>query len=139
MRIYITSIFVDDQAKAFDFYNKKLVLGVQVAVPVGEHRWLTVVSREQPDGTGLCLVPSGDVASEAKCALRLAPNREGAFERAERSFAVARPGSFAAREIFLHACRVIRLELGRDLRGLDVRRDEPIGRAGTGDGSDDRL
>jgi catechol 2,3-dioxygenase-like lactoylglutathione lyase family enzyme len=58
MRIYITSIFVDDQAKALDFYTKKLGFDVKNDVPVGEHRWLTVVSKEQPDGTELLLEPS---------------------------------------------------------------------------------
>ena len=58
MRIYITSIFVDDQAKALDFYTKKLGFEVKNDDPVGEHRWLTVVSKEQPDGTELLLEPS---------------------------------------------------------------------------------
>lgn len=58
MRIYITSIFVDDQAKALDFYTEKLGFDVKNDVPMGEHRWLTVVSKEQPDGTELLLEPS---------------------------------------------------------------------------------
>ena len=58
MRIYITSIFVDDQAKALDFYIKKLGFEMKNDVPMGEHRWLTVVSKEQPDGTELLLEPS---------------------------------------------------------------------------------
>ena len=58
MRIYITSIFVDDQARALDFYTKKLGFEVKNDVPMGEHRWLTVVSKEQPDGTELLLEPS---------------------------------------------------------------------------------
>jgi catechol 2,3-dioxygenase-like lactoylglutathione lyase family enzyme len=58
MRIYITSIFVDDQAKALDFYTNKLGFEVRNDVPVGEHRWLTVVSKEQPDGTELLFEPS---------------------------------------------------------------------------------
>jgi catechol 2,3-dioxygenase-like lactoylglutathione lyase family enzyme len=58
MRIYITSIFVDDQAKALDFYTKQLGFEVKHDIPMGEHRWLTVVSKEQPDGTELLLEPS---------------------------------------------------------------------------------
>lgn len=58
MRIYVTSIFVDDQAKALDFYTHTLGFKVKNDVPVGEHRWLTVVSKEQPDGTELLLEPS---------------------------------------------------------------------------------
>ena len=63
MRIYITSIFVDDQAKALDFYTNKLGFAVKNDVPVGEHRWLTVVSKEQPDGTELLLEPSDHPAA----------------------------------------------------------------------------
>jgi len=58
MRIYVTSIFVDDQAKALDFYTDTLGFKVKNDVPVGEHRWLTVISKEQPDGTELLLEPS---------------------------------------------------------------------------------
>jgi catechol 2,3-dioxygenase-like lactoylglutathione lyase family enzyme len=58
MRIYITSVFVDDQAKALEFYANKLGFEVKNDVPLGKNRWLTVVSREQPDGTELLLEPS---------------------------------------------------------------------------------
>jgi catechol 2,3-dioxygenase-like lactoylglutathione lyase family enzyme len=58
VRIYITSVFVDDQARALDFYTKKLGFQVKNDIPMGEHRWLTVVSKEQPDGTELLLEPS---------------------------------------------------------------------------------
>ena len=58
MRIYVTSLFVDDQSKALDFYTNKLGFEVKNDVPVGEHRWLTVVPKEQPDGTELLLEPS---------------------------------------------------------------------------------
>jgi catechol 2,3-dioxygenase-like lactoylglutathione lyase family enzyme len=62
MRIYVTSIFVDDQAKALDFYTNKLGFEVKHDVPLGEYRWLTVVSKEQPDGTELLLEPSAHPA-----------------------------------------------------------------------------
>ncbi|MCR4265909.1 VOC family protein [Nitratireductor sp. ZSWI3] len=58
MRIYITSVFVDDQTKALDFYTNKLGFEVKHDIPMGEHRWLTVVSEEQPGGTELLLEPS---------------------------------------------------------------------------------
>jgi catechol 2,3-dioxygenase-like lactoylglutathione lyase family enzyme len=58
MRIYVTSVLVDDQAKALDFYTRKLGFKLKHDVPVGEHRWLTVVSPEDPDGTELLLEPS---------------------------------------------------------------------------------
>ena len=46
MRIYVTSVFVDDQARALDFYTSKLGFDVKTDVPAGDHRWLTVVSKE---------------------------------------------------------------------------------------------
>ena len=58
MRIYVTSVFVDDQSKALDFYTRTLGFTVKNDVPVGEHRWLTVVSPENPEGTELLLEPS---------------------------------------------------------------------------------
>jgi catechol 2,3-dioxygenase-like lactoylglutathione lyase family enzyme len=58
MRIYVTSVFVDDQAKAADFYTGILGFKVKNDVPLGAHRWLTVVSPEHPDGTELLLEPS---------------------------------------------------------------------------------
>jgi len=58
MRIYITSVLVDDQAKALDFYTEKLGFIVKHDIPMGDHRWLTVVSKEAPEGTELLLEPS---------------------------------------------------------------------------------
>ena len=58
MRIYVMSVLVDDQAKALDFYTEKLGFIVKHDIPMGEHRWLTVVSSEAPDGTELLLEPS---------------------------------------------------------------------------------
>lgn len=58
MRIYVTSVFVDDQAKALDFYTDKLGFEVKNDIPLGDNRWLTVVSKEQPDGIELLLEPS---------------------------------------------------------------------------------
>ena len=58
MKIYITSIFVDDQNKAEKFYTEVLGFKVKNNVPVGEHRWLTVVSSESLDGPELLLEPS---------------------------------------------------------------------------------
>ena len=58
MRIYVTSVFVDDQAKALDFYTEKLGFIVKHDIQLGDHRWLTVVSKEAPEGTELLLEPS---------------------------------------------------------------------------------
>lgn len=62
MRIYVTSVFVDDQAKAEDFYTNVLGFTVKNNVPLGEDRWLTVVAGEEPDGVELLLEPSGHPA-----------------------------------------------------------------------------
>ena len=58
MKIYVTSVFVDDQDKAEKFYTQVLGFKVKNNVPLGENRWLTVVSSEDPDGTELLLEPS---------------------------------------------------------------------------------
>src|SRR5918911_616766 len=58
MRIHLTSVLVDDQAKALNFYTDVLGFTKKNDVPLGEHRWLTVVSPEDPDGPELVLEPS---------------------------------------------------------------------------------
>jgi catechol 2,3-dioxygenase-like lactoylglutathione lyase family enzyme len=62
MRIVVTSVFVDDQSKALAFYTDVLGFTKKQDVPMGEHRWLTVVSPEDPDGTELLLEPAGHPA-----------------------------------------------------------------------------
>ena len=58
MRIHLTSILVDDQAKALRFYADVLGFVKKTEIPMGEHVWLTVVSPDDPDGTELVLEPS---------------------------------------------------------------------------------
>ncbi|WP_371156451.1 VOC family protein [Jannaschia sp. 2305UL9-9] len=58
MNIYIMNVFVDDQAKALDFYTRVLGFEVKADAPLGEHRWLTVVSPDEPGGTELLLEPN---------------------------------------------------------------------------------
>lgn len=59
MKIHLTSVFVDDQAKALRFYTDVLGFVKKHDVPLGEtDRWLTVVPPEEPDGTELLLEPS---------------------------------------------------------------------------------
>ncbi|TQM25516.1 VOC family protein [Nocardia bhagyanarayanae] len=62
MRIYITSVFVDDQQKALDFYTEVLGFTKKNDVPLGAARWLTVVSPEDPEGAELLLEPDGHPA-----------------------------------------------------------------------------
>ncbi|MFD5514593.1 VOC family protein [Streptomyces sp. NPDC127066] len=63
MKIHLTSVFVDDQAKAEHFYTEVLGFVKKHDVPLGEqHRWLTVVSPDEPGGTELLLEPAGHPA-----------------------------------------------------------------------------
>jgi catechol 2,3-dioxygenase-like lactoylglutathione lyase family enzyme len=63
MKIYVTSVFVDDQAKALEFYRDRLGFEVKHDIDLGGgNRWLTVVSPEAPEGTELLLEPSGHPA-----------------------------------------------------------------------------
>jgi catechol 2,3-dioxygenase-like lactoylglutathione lyase family enzyme len=57
MRIMYVSVLVDDQAKALAFYTDVLGFRPKSDVPLGEHRWLTVVSPDAPDGVELVLEP----------------------------------------------------------------------------------
>lgn len=58
MKINITSVFVDDQRKALQFYTGVLGFEKRTEIPVGDAAWLTVGSPEQPDGPELLLEPS---------------------------------------------------------------------------------
>lgn len=62
MRIYVTSVLVDDQDKALEFYTEVLGFVKKTEVPLGEARWLTVVSAEDAEGTELLLEPDGHPA-----------------------------------------------------------------------------
>lgn len=57
MKLQTVSIFVDDQQRAVDFYTGRLGFVVTADIPMGEHRWLTVVDAERPDGTQVSLEP----------------------------------------------------------------------------------
>ena len=62
MKIHLSSVFVDDQEKALRFYTEVLGFTKKTEVPLGEDRWLTMVSPEDPDGTELLLEPDGHPA-----------------------------------------------------------------------------
>jgi len=62
VRINLASVLVDDQDKALRFYTEVLGFVKKTEVPLGEHRWLTVVSPEDPDGVELVLEPDGHPA-----------------------------------------------------------------------------
>ena len=65
MRITLTSVFVGDQAAALKFYTEVLGFEKKVDIPAGDHRWLTVVSPADPDGTQLVLEPNAHSAAVA--------------------------------------------------------------------------
>ncbi len=57
MKLSVMSVLVDDQTRALRFYTEVLGFVKKTEVPLGEHRWLTVVSPEDPDGPELSLEP----------------------------------------------------------------------------------
>ena len=59
MKIKLTSVMVADQDKALKFYTEVLGFVKKTEVPLGEHKWLTVVSAEERDGVELVLEPMG--------------------------------------------------------------------------------
>ena len=65
MKINLASVFVDDQDKALSFYTETLGFVKKTEMPVGEFKWLTVVSPEDPDGVELLLEPSRPPRGEA--------------------------------------------------------------------------
>ena len=64
MKINLTSVLVDDQEKALRFYTDVLGFTKKMEVPLGAHRWLTVVSPEDPDGVELVLEPDEHPAAK---------------------------------------------------------------------------
>jgi catechol 2,3-dioxygenase-like lactoylglutathione lyase family enzyme len=63
MRIYITSVLVDDQEKALRFYTDVLGFVKKTDIPLGQARWLTVVSPDAPEGPELLLEPDAHPAA----------------------------------------------------------------------------
>src|SRR3982074_1621613 len=65
MKIKMTSVYVDDQAKALRFYTEILGFAKKTDFSQGPYRWLTVVSPEEPDGTELQLSLNNNPAAKA--------------------------------------------------------------------------
>jgi len=57
MKIKLASLLVKDQDKALQFYTGILGFVKKTDIPMGEHKWLTVVSKEEQDGVELVLEP----------------------------------------------------------------------------------
>jgi catechol 2,3-dioxygenase-like lactoylglutathione lyase family enzyme len=64
MKITVTSVLVDDQAKALRFYTDVLGFVKKTEIDLGEAFWLTVISPDQPDGPELLLEPDGHPAAK---------------------------------------------------------------------------
>ncbi|MCA1781721.1 MAG: VOC family protein [Dermatophilaceae bacterium] len=62
MKIHLTSVYVDDQRAALDFYTEVLGFTKHRDIPLGEDAWLTVISPSAPDGPELLLEPAGHPA-----------------------------------------------------------------------------
>ncbi len=65
MRIKLTSIMVDDQDRALRFYTEVLGFTKKHDIPVGEYRWITIVSPDGPDDLELALEPNANPAGKA--------------------------------------------------------------------------
>jgi catechol 2,3-dioxygenase-like lactoylglutathione lyase family enzyme len=64
MKIKLNSVSVDNQAKALAFYTGVLGFVKKNDIPLGEFRWLTVVSPEGPDDVELVLEPNANPAAK---------------------------------------------------------------------------
>ena len=64
MKIAMTSVLVDDQEKGLRFYTDVLGFVAKHDIPMGEHRWITVVSPQAPDGVELVLEPDAHPAAK---------------------------------------------------------------------------
>lgn len=65
MKIKITTLYVNDQQKALDFYTATLGFVKKADFSQGSYRWLTVASAEDPDGIELQLELNNDPAAKA--------------------------------------------------------------------------
>lgn len=63
MKISLNSIIVKDQDHALRFYTEILGFTKKIEIPMGDHRWLTVVSPDEPGGTQLVLEPDANPAA----------------------------------------------------------------------------
>ncbi|MGG3839783.1 VOC family protein [Paenibacillus thiaminolyticus] len=64
MKIIVTSIFVQNQDKALEFYSEKLGFVKKEDVPMGKFRWITLVSPDDQEGTELLLEPNDHPAAK---------------------------------------------------------------------------
>jgi len=65
VKIKLTSLMVDDQAKALAFYTDVLGFVKKQDFPVGEYRWISVISPDGHDDVELSLEPNVNPAAKA--------------------------------------------------------------------------
>ena len=65
MKIKWTTVYVNDQEKALQFYTGVLGFQKKADFSQGQYRWLTVVSAEDPEGTELILESNSNPAGKA--------------------------------------------------------------------------
>ncbi len=82
MRIYVTSVFVDDQRKALDFYTNTLGFEKKTDIDLGGASWLTVVSPEHLTAPSSC---SSHPAIQPSRRTRTPWSRTGSRPRHSRS------------------------------------------------------
>lgn len=64
MKIKLNSVMVEDQTRALRFYTDVLGFAKEMEIPMGEYRWITVVSPEEPKGTAISLEPNANPAAK---------------------------------------------------------------------------
>ncbi|MFR9710518.1 VOC family protein [Paenibacillus sp. MB22_1] len=64
MKIVVTSLFVQDQDKALEFYTQTLGFVKKHDIPAGKFRWIALVSPDELDGTELLLEPNDHPAAK---------------------------------------------------------------------------
>ena len=64
MKIVVTSVLVDDQEKALRFYTEVLGFIKKHDIPMGQFRWLTLVSPGDANGVELVLEPDQHPAAK---------------------------------------------------------------------------
>lgn len=64
LKIRLNSVPVADQEQALTFYRDVLGFETKHDIPLGEFRWLTVVSPDEPDAAELLLEPNAHPASK---------------------------------------------------------------------------
>jgi len=65
MKIGLASVYVDDQERALRFYTGVLGLVKKADFTNGPYRWLTVASKEEPEGAELQLAANTNPAARA--------------------------------------------------------------------------